>query len=386
MSRGRRRRREGVEQSAGEPRPTSSAQAGETQPATSTPGGARRRLGPVLLATAAAGMIVLLGVGALVFGRGPSPTAGGAATERLPGVGERPSAQVDATGRLLVPLEAGLSVVRLPSREIADVVRPESSGAISAARWAPDGRQAAYALYHVRPGDSMASSEIYLTDLGGEARLLVGRDRPGAVIEAPAWAPDGRSLYFGYVALENQAVVRRIERVDVADGTRGVISDGMLPELSPDGAQLALVRSDRNGDSLVVARDDGSHPRTLIPAGRYSAIGAPRFSPDGRTLAVPVSGVPDETRKSASAGFLGLLGSGVAHAHGDPWEVYLLPVEGGEPRRLTRLLEDELAVAWSPEGDKLAVYGSRGLYLVDRDGRTTFALDRGGYGGIDWAR
>jgi hypothetical protein len=43
-------------------------------------------------------------------------------------------------------------------------------------------------------------------------------------------------------------------------------------------------------------------------------------------------------------------------------------------------------VAWSPEGEQLAVYSPSGLYLVRLDGTTALALDRGGYGGIDWAR
>ena len=348
-----------------------------------------RRLSPAVLATMVAGLLVLLGGSGLLLTRTagrPAPSAG----ERPPGVGERPATTVEANGRLLIPLDAGLSVVRLPSREVVDLVHPGSSGAISSARWAPDGQRAAYAVYHVRPGDSTASSEIFLTEPGGEPRVLVERDRPGAVLETPVWSPDTREIYFGYAALEGQNVVRRVERVDVASRTRSVIADGMLPELSPDGSQLALVQSGRNGDSLAVMATDGGEPRTLIPAGRYSALGGARFAPDGRTLAVPASGGTVSPRSSGSARSLDLartwLGVGIARAHGDPWEVYLLSVEGGEPRRLTELVEDELSVAWSPENDKLAVYGSRGLYLVERNGKTVFALDRGGYGGIDWGR
>ncbi len=355
------------------------------------PGGRRRRLHPILLATAVASAFVVLALGSLVVGRGPVATSSSAGqrngtAERVPRFGEVPSTSVEASGRLLIPLDGGLSVVGLPSGDVADLVPSEPTGAVSGARWSPAGRGVAYALYHVRTGDSSASSEIYLTEPDAEPRLLVGRDKPGSVMEGPAWGPDGRILYFGSITLENQSVVRRVEQVDVVDGGRRQLLNGMLPDGSPDGQQLAVVQADRYGDSLVIVRPDGSEPRTLIPSGRYSALGGARFSPDGRTLAVPISGTAGEVRQAASSLPWSVLGSGLAHAHGEPWEVYLLPVEGGEPRRLTNLVEDEISVAWSPEGDKVAIYGSRGLYVVDREGRAALAIDRGGYGGIDWAR
>ena len=340
-----------------------------------------RRIPPVVVASA---VVVVLGLAAVAALVGSGVWAGQSAKPTLPGLGERPASRINATGRLLIPLAGGLSLVSLPDREVAELAPAERSGAITSAQWSPDGTLAAYAFYHIRSGDSAASSEIYLTDLAGEPRVLVGRDRPGTALEAPAWAPDGQAIYFTYNALEGQRVVQRIERTDLS-GNRTVVVDGVLPAVSPDGQLLARISSDRNGDSLVVTRIDGQDPRELIPAGRFSVLGTPRFSPDGRTLAIPASGGA-QARDLAPALPFGLLAPAVALAHGEPWEGFLVDLEGGEPRRLTHLVEDEISVAWSPDGVQLAVYGSRGLYLVDRDGRTTFALDRGGYGGIDWSR
>ena len=352
---------------------------------TDRPGAAAgRRLSPVVLASA---VVVVLGLAAVAALVGSGVWAGGAsqsAKPSLPGLGERPASRINASGRLLIPLEGGLSLVSLPDREVTELAPAERSGAITSAQWSPDGKLAAYAFYHIRSGDSAASSEIYLTDLAGEPRVLVGRDRPGTALEAPAWAPDGQAIYFTYNALEGQRVVQRIERTDLS-GNRTVVVDGVLPAVSPDGQLLARISSDRNGDSLVVTRIDGQDPRELIPAGRFSVLGTPRFSPDGRTLAIPASGGAQARDPTPTLRF-GLLAPAVALAHGEPWEVFLVDLEGGEPRRLTHLVEDEISAAWSPDGAQLAVYGSRGLYLVDRDGRTTFALDRGGYGGIDWSR
>jgi Tol biopolymer transport system component len=257
---------------------------------------------------------------------------------------------------------------------------------VTSVAWAPSGTSAAYAFYHLRPGDSAASAELYLTDLKAEPRLLLERDRPGTTVEAPVWAPDGTALYFGYSAIENQRVVRRVERLDVATGTRTVVADGAFPAVSPDGGTLALIRSDRNGDNLVLTQADGRDARVLIPSGRFTALATPRFAPGGRTLAVPISMNSGQAVEPSSNRPFGLLAPSVAYAHGDPWDVYLVDLVGGEPRRLTRMLEDEISIAWSPDGSQIAVYGSRGLYLVDADGRTTYALDRGGFGGIDWTR
>lgn len=335
----------------------------------------------------ALGVILILGL-ALGAASALNWTGGGPAEpigDRPAGSGERPAARLDATGRLLVPLEGGLSVVTLPDRAITPIVPPGGSSAVTSAQWAPDGTSLAYALYHVRPDDSAATSEIYLADLSSEPRRILERDRPGSALEAPAWAPDGRALYFGYSAIENRRVITRIERLDVVSGQRAVVTEGALPAVSADGAALAFLRSDSGGDALLLSRADGSAVRPLIPAGRYSVLGAPRFSPDGGTLAVPVSGGPGQAQEPSRGHPFGMFGASVAYAHGDPWDVYLVDVAGGEPRRLTQLSEDELTVAWSPDGGLVGVYASRGLYLVDRQGRTTFALDRGGYGGIDWA-
>ena len=344
----------------------------------------RGAVGPFLLGAGATVLFVTVLAGVLVWNNlsGPTRTVPGT---NLPGVGQRPSQTLAAAGRLLIPFEAGLSVVALPDRAVTELVTPGRTGSVTSARGSPDASRAAYAYYHVRAGDQAASSEIYLTDLAGEPRPLIARDRQGTALEAPEWSPDGRSIYFGYTALEDSRVVQRVERIDLDTGSRAAVTSGALPTVSPDGRWLAHLRIGRDGDALILAHPDGREERQLIAPGRYTALGAARFSPDGRTLAVPVSGVGQAAGVPHTPGFVPFA-PGVAFAHGDPWEVVLVDVETGAMRQITRLVEDEIGIAWSPDGDTVAVYGSRGLYLVDRSGEATFALDRGGYGGIDWTR
>lgn len=349
------------------------------------PPGTLWRRSPIVLATVAVAALAVAAVAVvwvLDVSRTPSPAVSGAAAA-LPR--EKPAERINAIGRLLIPIDAGLSLVTLPDRAIREIVPTSRSGAVTGAQWSPDGRSSAYAFYHLRAGDSASSSEIFLTDFASEPRILVGRDRPGTVIESPAWAPDGQRLYFSYSALEGQRLVRRIERLDLATQARTVITRGVMPTVSPDGSSLAFVKGDGGGDSLAISDPLGGNVRTLVPSGRFSAVGPPRFSPDGASLAVPLSLPAGQANAPTRWSPFGLLAPRAAFAHGDPWEAYVLGVGGGEPRRISRLVEDEVSLAWSADSSQLAIYGTRGLYLVRVDGTSTFALDRGGFGGIDWA-
>ena len=101
------------------------------------------------------------------------------------------------------------------------------------------------------------------------------------------------------------------------------------PRLSPDGRHVAYVvnRIDREANGYraaiwVVPLDGSQEPRQLTSGERSDS--SPRWSPDGRRLAF-VSTRDGEDEK----------------AHG---ELYVLPVEGGEPRRLTAGLRIRIAL------------------------------------------
>lgn len=105
------------------------------------------------------------------------------------------------------------------------------------------------------------------------------------------------------------------------------------PQCSPDGRRAAVVstRADRGQDRNVTtidAVDLVSGERT--PLTRGPADRSPRWSPDGRWLA-----------------FL--------RGEDGPAQVWLLPVGGGEPHRLTELPLGVTELAWSPDGTRLAV-------------------------------
>jgi Tol biopolymer transport system component len=293
-------------------------------------------------------------------------------------------------GRLLLPTDGGLAVYSLAERRQSVVVPVSMGQTITASAWAPDASQVAYGLFHRRQGDPALSSEIYVAEAdGSNARPLAERDRPGAVLDAPVWSPDGQQVYFAYVGQVDRRLVQRIERIR-RDGSdrQPVVDNAYAPEVSPDGRRLLFLRDERvgstSGTSLWSIPTAGGEARRLIPVGRYPGLAYPRFSPDGRRIAVSIL-------NSMSGGgpllepLAWLLPT--AYAHGLPWDIWTLDADGGDPRRLTDISADDPSVDWSPDGRHLAIWSGTGLYLVAADGTgLQLVSDRGGYGAFDWAR
>lgn len=125
--------------------------------------------------------------------------------------------------------------------------------------------------------------------------------------------------------------------------------------LSPDGRQVAFVVR-----AAAPARDGYRHALWLVPAdgsapARQLTLGAtsdtcPRWSPDGRTLAF----LSDRSGVLQAAGAADRAAPKEAPKEGKV-QVWLLPLDGGEARQLTRLPKDVRDIAWSPDGRRLCV-------------------------------
>ncbi len=107
------------------------------------------------------------------------------------------------------------------------------------------------------------------------------------------------------------------------------------PRLSPDGKTVAYAvdsidREENTYRSAIwVAAVDGSSPPRRLTAGK-KADGLPRWSPDGTHIAF------------------------TSNRDGDHKQLYVLPLDGGEPLCLTDLEEDVERPVWSPDGTRLA--------------------------------
>jgi hypothetical protein len=134
----------------------------------------------------------------------------------------------------------------------------------------------------------------------------------------PVWSPDGRRLAF-----EDGGI-----RVGRADGRRSqrIVASGTAPAWSPDGSQIAF--ADRRGGIYLVGAD-GRHQRRLSEQGL-----SPEWSPDGREIAFAIARVGD---------------------------VFILTLESGDVRRLTRSDAADgcrsvyEAPKWSPDGAEIAL-------------------------------
>ena len=119
------------------------------------------------------------------------------------------------------------------------------------------------------------------------------------------------------------------------------------PRISPDGSQVVYVVSrvdraqNRRVPSVWIAPTDGSSPARVLIGEDWSP-GAPRWSPDG-TLVEFVS-----ARASSDTG------SAARRGAGSRPQLWLQPVSGGVPRRVTSIMNGVSGCVPSPTGGKVA--------------------------------
>jgi dipeptidyl aminopeptidase/acylaminoacyl peptidase len=120
------------------------------------------------------------------------------------------------------------------------------------------------------------------------------------------------------------------------------------PHFSPNGEQVVYVvtavdrRQNRRTSSIwVTAVDNQSAPRQLT-AGNYSS-NSPRWSPDGQSIAF-ISSRPGVNEASETV---------------RP-QVWLLAMNGGEPRRITSFKNGAGSFQWSPDGKRLVCLSRTG--------------------------
>ncbi|WP_300537845.1 LpqB family beta-propeller domain-containing protein [Sphingosinicella sp.] len=166
----------------------------------------------------------------------------------------------------------------------------------------PDGKMLAYATRH----DGGTALHVRDLETGADRRLAFPVQRD--VTEASAW----QDLFPGYAFTpDGKALIvsgnGRIERIDIASGTRANIAFSAKVDMELGTLQAPDIRQETG------------------PV-RARLIQTPVLSPDGRTLAFSALG-----------------------------RIYLMPADGSaKPRRLTSGGDPEFHPAWSPDGQSLA--------------------------------
>jgi Tol biopolymer transport system component len=196
-----------------------------------------------------------------------------------------------------------------------------------------------------------------------EFRLLTpDQNNPVVQQDAPAWCADGRRLAFTH----RDGATSRVVIVDTTGKRLDTIPDAWSPTWAPDGQlayatehgiEIAATQVVPHGtsphwssDVRLIAFESNDDIWATTPDGRAMALTqhtaadrAPVWSPDGRKIAY-------ESNR---------LGS---------FDIWVLPVFGGYPRRITTDAGDETDVAWSPD-ERLVAYVTGGdIWLVPSAG------------------
>jgi Tol biopolymer transport system component/tRNA A-37 threonylcarbamoyl transferase component Bud32 len=206
-----------------------------------------------------------------------------------------------------------------------------TSGLKADPAFSPDGNELAFAW----------NGDIYVQLIGAGTPLQL-TSGPGDDFN-PVWSPDGRyvafirsspqgSSYYLVAALGGPerkiADLYVIRRLDV----------GLGIDWTTDGKYLIaadrISHQDSQSSLVLISVADGQRKAIVTPAGPF--VASPKVSPNGETIAF-VQG----------KGYMA-------------YDIYIVPIAGGEPKRLTHDNQSVGGMAWTPDGKEIVFSSSRG--------------------------
>ena len=198
--------------------------------------------------------------------------------------------------------------------------------------FSPDGNQVAFTEIN-----GQQNSGIYTTLVGGEQSLRLTRDPRDC---CATWSPDSREIAF-LRRRDNQYDIYIVPALGGTERRLYTMACVQYPWLnwSPDGKLLAFPRTvsgNSNSAITIFSLPETSTRQLTSPPDEYLDRD-PAFSPDGKTLAFVRGTI-----------------AGVAN------DVYVVAMNGGEPRRLTFQNRPISGVAWTPDAKNLIYSCARG--------------------------
>ncbi len=253
---------------------------------------------------------------------GDQPEAAGEARARLAALDAAPLAKEKA-GPVLTEL-------KLPVLQESLALSPDGTK-VAYIAWAP-GVERIGALM-VR--DLVSGTDRQMTNLKQEMPL------------APVWSPDGKSI--AYAHWSSQEEIRTVSLDNGTDQGTGV--SGEPEDWSRDGRYILYMQAEGPRATLNLLPVGGGRPKTLFGADRNELVERElmeftaantnaRFSPDGKFVTF-------------------------ARRNKQTFDLYLLPVEGGEPIPITDHPADDRNPIWTPDGKTLLFRSNRSLGRED---------------------
>ncbi len=188
--------------------------------------------------------------------------------------------------------------------------------------WSPDGNWIAFVAGRTE------ESHIYKIDING--KNLQRLTNLGKHIRNPTWSPDGKSIAFGVIGsgiYVMDADGKNSRQIKIQVNIIAFIFD---PAWSPDGKQIACVLVN-NGQDIYIMDTDGQNARRVSPLGTWSI--QPAWSPDGKWIAyqaddAEIVNPPENPNRER--------------------HIFIVSVEGGEPRQITQHPSQDDSPAWVP--------------------------------------
>jgi hypothetical protein len=275
------------------------------------------------------------------------------------------------------------------------------------ASWSPDGKEIGYTYSPKTAADELPFTEIWALGADGTgAHKVVGHGQNESLLE-PVWSPDGKSLYFTVQTqpdglgtpnpLGMLTNTGRVDKVELATGSRTQwMPNASMPDVGTQGVvyvESVLTQDETGGiltkNKLQFTNADGAQSRTLVDENKYQQLYAPSISPDGKWVVFAATDAPPPQASEFDFWKWLTWQPETASAHGLPWDLYIVPLSGGEVGQITQLNEDQPHATWL-DATTIAFMGKDGLYKLglDATGKPTGQPARihngSPHGGLSW--